>query len=119
MGKKYYRKKYNTKNMKALNSQQKEKILQESYEEGCVITELGRKYGVSEKTIHGWRKKDKERVKNNEAKSSANFIEVHVEETVVRAKLKKVELVYEKFKIEVSGEISSEKIAPIMQILEG
>ena len=50
--------------------------------------------------------------------TSANFIEVHVEETVARAKLKKVELVYEKFKIEVSGEISSAKIAPIMQILE-
>ena len=42
--------------MKTINSQQKEKILQESYEEGCVITELGRKYGVSEKTIYGWRR---------------------------------------------------------------
>ena len=105
--------------MKTVNSQQKEKILQESYEEGCVITELGRKYGVSEKTIHCWRRRDKDRAESNEAKSSANFIEIQVEETVVRAKLKKVELVYEKFKIEVSGEISSAKIAPIMQILEG
>ena len=105
--------------MKTVNSQQKEKILQESYEEGCVITELGRKYGVSEKTIYGWRRRDKDRVESNEQKSSANFIEVHVEETIVKAKLKKVELVYEKFKIEVSGEISSAKIAPIMQILEG
>ena len=104
--------------MKTINSQQKEKILQESYEEGCVITELGRKYGVSEKTIYGWRRSNKGRAESNEAKSSANFIEVHVEETVVKAKLKKVELVYEKFKIEVSGEISSAKIAPIMQILE-
>lgn len=105
--------------MKTVNSQQKEKILQESYEEGCIITELGRKYGVSEKTIYGWRRRDKDRTESNEPKSSANFIEVHVEETVVRAKLKKVELVYEKFKIEVSGEISSAKIATIMQILEG
>ena len=105
--------------MKTVNSQQKEKILQESYEEGCVIKELGRKYGVSEKTIYGWRRRDKSRADSNEAKSSANFIEVHVEETVAGAKLKKVELVYEKFKIEVSGEISSAKIGPIMQILEG
>jgi transposase-like protein len=104
--------------MKTVNSQQKEKILQESYEEGCIITELGRKYGVSEKTIYGWRRRDKDRAESNEAKTSANFIEIHVEETVVRAKLKKVELVYEKFKIEVSGEISSAKIGPIMQILE-
>ena len=44
--------------MKTVNSQQKEKILQESYEEGCVITELGRKYGVSEKTIYGWRRRN-------------------------------------------------------------
>ena len=77
--------------MKTVNSQQKEKILQESYEEGCVITELGRKYGVSEKTIYGWRRRDKDRAESNETKSSANFIEVHVEETVVKAKLKKVE----------------------------
>ena len=104
--------------MKTVNYQQKEKILQESYEEGCVIIELGRKYGVSEKTIYGWRRRNKGRAESNEAKSSVNFIEVHVEETVVKAKLKKVELVYEKFKIEVSGEISSTKIAPIMQILE-
>ncbi len=49
---------------------------------------------------------------------SANFIEVHVKETAIRTRLKKVELVYEKFRVEVSGEISSAKIAPIMQILE-
>lgn len=104
--------------MKALNPQQKEKILQESYEEGCVITELGKKYGVSEKTIHGWRRRDKDRVENNKVKPSANFIEVHIKETAVRTRLKKVELVYEKFRVEVSGEISSAKIAPIMQILE-
>ena len=51
--------------MKTINSQQKEKILQESYEEGCVITELGRKYGVSEKTIYGWRRSDKSRAESN------------------------------------------------------
>jgi transposase-like protein len=45
--------------MKTVIFQQKEKILQESYEEGCVITELGRKYGVSEKTIYGWRRRGK------------------------------------------------------------
>ena len=50
--------------MKTINSQQKEKILQESYEEGCVITELGRKYGVSEKTIYSWRRRDEVTPKN-------------------------------------------------------
>ena len=34
-------------------------------------------------------------------------------------KLKKVELVYEKLRIEIEGEISSAKIGSLMQILEG
>ena len=42
-----------------------------------------------------------------------------IKDDIVRAKLKKAELVYEKFRIEIEGEISSAKIAPIMQILEG
>jgi len=103
--------------MKIINPEQKEKILQESYEKGCVVTKLAKKYGVPEGTIYGWRKKQQE--KNDNQEGAANFIEVHVKENVIKAKLKKVELIYEKFRIEIDGEISSAKIAPIMQILEG
>jgi transposase-like protein len=105
--------------MNSVNPEQKEKILQESYEKGCVITQLAKKYGIPESTIYGWRGKDKQQEKNIKTEPSANFIEVHVKENVAKAKLKKVELIYEKFRIEIEGEISSTKIGPIMQILEG
>ena len=103
--------------MKIVSFAQKEKILQESYEKGCVITKLAKKYGVPEGTIYGWRKKQQE--KNDIEEGAANFIEVHVKENIIKTKLKKVELIYEEFRIEIDGEISSTKIAPIMQILEG
>ena len=108
--------------MKIINPEQKEKILQESYEKGCVVTKLAKKYGVPESTIYGWRGKDKQQEKNNTQEETKNFIEVQIKEGVVdkeKNKLKKAELVYEKFRIEIEGEISSAKIAPIMQILEG
>ena len=108
--------------MKIINPKQKEKILQESYEKGCVVTQLAKKYGVPEGTIYGWRQKDKLRGKNSNEESLSNFIEVPIkenEEDNEKIKLKKAELVYKKFRIEIDGEISSEKIAPIMQILEG
>ena len=47
---------------------------------------------MPEGTIHGWRKKQQE--KNDSKEGAANFIEVHVKENVVQAKLKKVELIY-------------------------
>lgn len=108
--------------MKIINPEQKEKILKESYEEGCVITKLGKKYGVSEKTIYGWRRHNKNQLKDKKAENTANFIEVAIKEEGRESKkitLKKAELVYEKFRIEIEGEISSGKIAPIVQILEG
>ena len=105
--------------MKKFSKEQKEKILQESYKEGCAVAELGKKYKISPKTIYSWRR---ERRRNQEAKnketSPLSFIEVSIKGDVVRAQLKKVELKYEKFRIEIDGEINSAKIAPIMQILE-
>jgi transposase-like protein len=105
--------------MNRLKPEIKEKILKESYQEGCVITELAKKYRVPESTIYGWRGKDKKKNNIKEPKADANFIEVSVKEKVSTTNLKKAELIYKKFRIEIEGEISSSKIAPIMQILEG
>jgi len=106
--------------MKKFSKEQKERILEESYKVGCVVAELGEKYKMSPKTIHTWRRERRKNQKiQNKEKGASNFIEVPIKEDIVRAKLKKAELVYEKFRIEIEGEISSAKIAPIMQILEG
>ena len=77
---------------------------------------------MSPKTIHAWRRtRRKNEEGNNNQNNRTNFIEVGIKgdgEDKEKIKLKKVELVYEKYKIEIAGEISSEKIAPIMKILE-
>lgn len=109
--------------MKKFSKEQKEKILEESYQEGCAVAELGKKYKLSPKTIHAWRRtKRKNQEKDNSPENPTNFIEVPIKEDVEsreRISLKKAELVYEKFRIAIDGEISSAKIAPIMRILEG
>ena len=108
------------KKMKKFSKEEKERILEESYKEGCVVAELGEKYKMSPKTIHAWRRERRKNQKiQNKEKNPLNFIEVPIKKDIVRAKLKKAELVYEKFRIEIEGEISSAKIASILQILEG
>ena len=102
-----------------ISFEQKEKILKESREGGCVIRELAKKYGISPTTIHMWRRvKNRNKKNHTESKSPTNFIEVAIKKEEEK-QLKKVELVYDDFRIEIEGEISSTKIAPIMQILEG
>ena len=55
--------------MKKFSKEQKEKILEESYKEGCVVAELGKKYKMSPKTIHAWRR---ERRKNQKIQNKIN-----------------------------------------------
>ena len=108
--------------MKKFSMEEKEQILEESYKEGSVISELGKKYKMSPKTIHAWRRaRRKNEEGDNNQNSGANFIEVGIKGDVKdreKIKLKKIELVYEKYRIEIVGEISSEKITPIIKILE-
>ena len=46
------------------------------------------------------------------------FIKVPIQKSTVIAKLKKAELVYEKCRLAIDGEISSEKLFSIVQIME-
>ena len=46
------------------------------------------------------------------------FIKVPIQKSTVIAKLKKAELVYENCRLEIDGEISSEKLFSIVQIME-
>jgi transposase-like protein len=40
--------------MKILDLSSKAKIVKESYEEGCTVVSLAKKYGVSTSAIHRW-----------------------------------------------------------------
>lgn len=100
-----------------ISTEKKERILEESYTKGCIISKLAEKNKISKATIYRWRN-DKDRIaKNERIKSVANFVEVSIKKEMAN-ELKKVELVYEEFTIEIVGKIRSTKIAPIMQILE-
>ena len=63
--------------MKKFSAEEKEQILEESYKEGSVISEIGKKYKMSPKTIHAWRsaRRKNEEGDNNQNRVS-NFIEV-------------------------------------------
>jgi transposase-like protein len=102
-----------------ISTKQKEIILEESYTEGCIISKLAEKNKISKATIYRWRSEREEEAKEEimKKKGKANFVEVSVKKEVAN-QLKKVELVYEEFGIEIVGKISSGKIAPIMGILE-
>ena len=104
--------------MKILDSISKAKIVRESYDEGCTVISLAKKYGVSTSAIHKWRQSigrdEKMEVKEVEDK----FIKVPIQKSTVIAKLKKAELVYENCRLEIDGEINSEKLFSIVQLME-
>ena len=51
-------------------------------------------------------------------KAEDKFIKVPIQKSTVTAKLKKAELVYENCRLELDGEISSEKLFSLVQIME-
>lgn len=76
--------------MKKFSKEEKERILEESYKEGCVVAELGKKYKMSPKTIHAWRRERRKNQKiQNKEKSPSNFIEVPIKDDIVRANVKR------------------------------
>ena len=104
--------------MKILDSNLKAKIVRESYEEGCTVSSLAKKYGVSTSAIHRWRKSSSSEEKIEDKEVEDKFIQVPIQKSRVVAKLKKAELVYENCRLEIDGEISSEKLFSIVQIME-
>ena len=104
--------------MKILDLNLKAKIARESYEEGCTVASLAKKYGVSTSAIHRWRQSSSSEEKMEDKEVEDKFIKVPIQKPRVIAKLKKAELVYENCRLEIDGEISSEKLFSIVQLME-
>ena len=104
--------------MKILDPSSKTKIVRESYEEGCTVASLAKKYGVSTSAIHRWRQSSSSKEKMEDKEVEDKFIKVPIQKSRVIAKLKKAELVYENCRLEIDGEISSEKLFSIVQLME-
>ena len=96
--------------MKILGPNLKAKIVQESYKEGGIVVSLAKKYGVSTSAIHRWRQSSSSEEKIEDKEVEDQFIKVPIQKSTVIAKLKKVELVYENCRLEIDGEINSEKL---------
>ena len=105
--------------MKILDRNMKAKIVQESYKEGATVVSLAKKYGVSTSAIHRWRQGSSSGEKMEDKEVEDKFIKVPIQKSSVVAKLKKAELVYENCRLEIDGEISSEKLFSLVQIMEG
>ena len=104
--------------MKILDRNMKAKIVQESYKEGATVVSLAKKYGVSTSAIHRWRQGSSSGEKMEDKEVEDKFIKVPIQKSSVVAKLKKAELVYENCRLEIDGEISSEKLFSLVQIME-
>ena len=104
--------------MKILDPNSKAKIVKESYKEGATVRSLAKKYGVSTSAIHRWRQCSNSEEKMEGKKVDDKFIKVPIQKSTVIAKLKKAELVYENCRLAIDGEISSEKLFSIVQIME-
>ncbi|WP_121542752.1 transposase [Candidatus Rickettsia colombianensi] len=66
---------------KNITAEQKAQIISESCIPGCIISEVAGSYGISEKTLYGWRSRGKfsrrqEEVSNN---SGNKFVELLVQ----------------------------------------
>jgi len=104
--------------MKILDPSSKAKIVKESYKEGCTVVSLAKKYGVSTSAIHRWRQGSGGEEKMEGKEVEDKFIKVPIQKSTIIAKLKKAELVYENCRLEIDGEINSEKLFSIVQIME-
>lgn len=114
----------NNKSRRDITSDQRKEIVLKSYVPGCIISEVARSYGISKKTLYGWRSRSKkarrdEAIVNN---SGNKFVELSIEKTPAQETkytiLKKAELTFSNFSLSIEGSVSSSKLLEIIQILD-
>lgn len=131
----------NIRQRRILPAREKELIVAASFKKDCVITELAKSYGVSVKTIYGWRTKFKTQkdLPRNQHKINCtktvpagfiaqnsetdSFVELNVglrESTVLpqvnRLLLQKIELVFDDMTLSMTGQIPSSKVLGILRL---
>ncbi|WP_341790754.1 transposase [Rickettsia endosymbiont of Polydrusus tereticollis] len=105
---------------KNITAEQRAQIISESCVPGCIISKVARSYGISEKTLYGWRSRGKfSRRKAETSNNTGNkFVELLVQEREYTL-LKKAELTFSNFSLLIEGNISSTKLLEIVKILDG
>lgn len=114
----------NNKSRRDITSEQREEIVLKSYVPGCIISEVAQFYGISKKTLYGWRSRStKARRDEVTVNHSGNkFVELSIEKTPAQETkytiLKKAELTFSDFSLSIEGSISSSKLLEIIKILD-
>ena len=108
-------------NRKSIAMLLKEKILLESHEPQCVITELALKHGISPNRIYNWRNKQN-KTNSAVAQASDNFVELIATDGASLAILMpieyvKTELRFLDFSFSIEGKISNQKLTSIIELL--
>lgn len=87
---------------KTITAEQKAQIISQSYAVGCVVSQLAKSYGISEKTLYGWRSREKSARRKEEASNNSGnkFVELAVQETEYTI-FKKAELTFSNFSLSI------------------
>lgn len=114
-----------------VSESRKKKILEESFREDAVCSEVARKYGISPEKLYTWRSKyrHKQNLMSSEnvkicdfgidsAKHSGEFVEVHLQNTedVAGSKLQGVSFNFTDYVVQISGKIDDRIIGSILKI---
>lgn len=100
---------------KRIPDELKEQITRESFEDGCKVLELAKSYGISGRTLYGWRRKCKKVELGIEPEGK--FVELAVKEPEVKL-LKKAELIFDDISVLLEGRISCGKLLEVIRVLE-
>ena len=104
---------------KRITSKIKAEIITALSKPDCVMSELGRKYGISVSTISQWRQDYEEllSVVGHKESNVNNFVEVRVKDEGDK-RLEKALLVYNNFSLSIEGGIRSETLLGIIKLVE-
>ena len=120
-----------SKKRQLISKSQKKKILEESFKEGAVSSEVARKYGIRPAKLYTWRNSYKrdgnlmnsEGGKNsnsgsNSGKYSGGFVEVHLQnkEDVSGSKLQEVSFKFTDYVVQIRGRVDDKIIGSILKM---
>lgn len=99
---------------KKVSEELKARITEESLAEGCVVSDLAKRYNLASETIYTWRSAYR---KLNSVDNSAKFVKLSVLESVC-SNLQSASLKFDNVSVEIEGRIKSSVLVSIISILE-
>lgn len=116
-----------SKKRQLISKSRKKKILEETFKEGAVYSEIARKYGMRPAKLYNWRSKYRsqhdlsklESIKGlNGEGSSGEFVEVHLQNTedVSGSKLQGISFNFTDYVLQISGRIDDKIIGSILKM---